>query len=66
MRAELLVSGSGRWRMFRALSEGDRGFAGRLSAKEARDLEDPATAGEVIFDDVTDELTLPKFRRLTT
>lgn len=48
VRAELLVSGPGRWRMFRALSGGDRDFARYLSAKEASDLEDPATAGEVI------------------
>jgi predicted NBD/HSP70 family sugar kinase len=48
VRAEFVLSGPGRWRIFRVFAEGDRGFQAQLSTEELRMLGDSATAGEVI------------------
>ena len=48
VRAELVLSGPGRWRIFRVFAERDRSFESQLDADDVRKLGDSATAGEVI------------------
>lgn len=48
IRAETVLSGPGRWRIFRALAKNDRSFESRLSDEELDRLEDSGAAGEVI------------------
>ena len=48
VRAELVISGPGRWRIFRTFAEKGGAFASGLSAEEARELGDSAAAGKVI------------------
>jgi hypothetical protein len=48
VRAELLASGPGRWRIFRSIAETDITSVENISPKEARSLADPVTAGEAI------------------
>jgi len=48
VRAELVLSGPGRWRIFRVFAECDQSFESQLDANDVRKLDDSATAGEVI------------------
>lgn len=48
VRAELVLSGPGRWRVFRVFAEGERSFEAHLTADELRALDDSASAGEVM------------------
>lgn len=48
VRAELLVSGTGRWRIFREFALKDPSCKAGLSGEEVAALEDPSTAGKVI------------------
>ena len=48
VRAELLASGPGRWRIFRAVAETDITSTENISPKEAQRLADPVAAGEAI------------------
>ncbi|MHC4200122.1 MAG: ROK family protein [Planctomycetota bacterium] len=48
VRAELVLSGPGRWRVFRVFAERDRAFESQLDTDDVRKLGDSATAGEVI------------------
>jgi hypothetical protein len=48
VRAELLISGTGRWRIFRAVTDQDSSCLSLLSPDEADQVQNPSTAGKVL------------------